>query len=187
MPVVPFCRNPTGVVPSGKSAAHSGPSPPTRGTLRDRYETWAGDAMAVSDRSARDRADERLRCGRESTWSRHPDADAKSAAMIRAGDGGQKAGAPRRARHKRENHRAGKAGSHRLSPWFLPPAFFSAGGPQVSVGTWPSLRPRISEGCENLAKLGRAGRREDDDGCRVGFDVVSYSQRAKSKGQSRCS
>ena len=145
MPVVPFCRNPTGVVPSGKSAAHSGPSPPTRGTLRDRYETWAGDAMAVSDRSARDRADERLRCGRESTWSRHPDADAKSAAMIRAGDGGQKAGAPRRARHKRENHRAGKAGSHRLSPWFLPPAFFSAGGPWVRPASGLPCASALSE------------------------------------------
>ncbi|WP_257169553.1 hypothetical protein [Bradyrhizobium sp. SRS-191] len=38
--------------------------------------------MAASDRSARDRADERFRCGRESAWSRHPDADAKPAGMM---------------------------------------------------------------------------------------------------------
>ncbi|WP_284423840.1 MULTISPECIES: hypothetical protein, partial [unclassified Bradyrhizobium] len=42
--------------------------------------------------------------------------------------------------------RAGRAGSYRLNLWYLPPAFFFAGGPQASAEAWPSLRPLFEEG-----------------------------------------
>jgi len=41
-------------------------------------------------------------------------------------------GAPRRARYKRENHRAGKAGLIRLNLWFSPRAFFRTGATGAS-------------------------------------------------------
>ncbi len=41
-------------------------------------------------------------------------------------------GAPRRARYKRENHRAGKAGLIRLNLWFSPRAFFCTGATGAS-------------------------------------------------------
>ncbi|MGC2774055.1 MAG: hypothetical protein WA418_00300 [Bradyrhizobium sp.] len=43
----------------------------------------------------------------------------------------KKPGAPGSARSSRQNHRAGNAGMPRLNLWYLPPAFFSAGGPWV--------------------------------------------------------
>ncbi len=61
---------------------------------------------------------------------------------------------PGRLRSKRENHRAGKAGRSRLHLWYLPPAFFLAGGPQASAGAWPSLRP-LHERVKRSARLGR--------------------------------
>ncbi len=61
---------------------------------------------------------------------------------------------PGRVRSKRENHRAGKAGRSRLHLWYLPPAFFLAGGPQASAGAWPSLRP-LHERVKRSARLGR--------------------------------
>jgi len=59
----------------------------------------------------------------------------------RAGDGGQKA------RCTRENAKQPLKPSRRegrivrLDLWYLPPAFFSAGGPRASVEVRPSLRP----------------------------------------------
>jgi hypothetical protein len=61
------------------------------------------------------------------------------------GDGDNKVRSPGRARSKPSNHCAGKAGSIRLSLWFLPRAFFYARGPWVSVDTRSSLRP-LNEG-----------------------------------------
>ncbi len=61
---------------------------------------------------------------------------------------------PGRVRSKRESHRAGKAGRSRLHLWYLPPAFFLAGGPQASAGAWPSLRP-LHERVKRSARLGR--------------------------------
>ncbi|WP_315782689.1 hypothetical protein [Bradyrhizobium sp. SZCCHNPS1003] len=67
-------------------------------------------------------------------WSWHPDADAKSVLMRKGAvpmTVAKKPGAPGRTRSSRSNHRAGNAGMSRLNLWFLPPAFFSAGGPWV--------------------------------------------------------
>jgi hypothetical protein len=73
---------------------------PVRGTLRDRHERWARDAMDA----ARHQTNDAIADG-EVVWSRRPDAGAKSAKTLSrlAGDGGKKARSPR-------NHRAGNAG-----------------------------------------------------------------------------
>ncbi|SMX55365.1 Protein of unknown function [Bradyrhizobium sp. ORS 285] len=51
----------------------------------------------------------------------------------------------------------GGPGLVRLNLWYLPPAFFSAGGPRASVGARPSLRPLMEEG-ERGSMLGREKR-----------------------------
>jgi hypothetical protein len=72
----------------------------------------------------------------------------------------KKPGAPRRAQSKPLDHRAGKAGSTRLSLWFLPRAFPVARGPRVPAGTRPSLHP-LTSGGSCLAQFGCRMRREN--------------------------
>jgi hypothetical protein len=67
---------------------------PMRGTLRDRHERWAGDAVdvSVSQRANHLPTNDAIMDG-EIVWSWHPGADAKSAdSDERAGDGGKNAG-----------------------------------------------------------------------------------------------
>jgi hypothetical protein len=79
-------------------------------------------------------------------------------------DGGQKAGAPGRTRSSRSNHRAGNAGMSRLNLWYLPPAFFSAGGPWGRPA--PGIPRALSlERAGPSAKLGRDQRCEMAKSC----------------------
>ena len=82
-------------------------------------------------RSARERADERLMADVKSRGPGAPTLALSLRVMIPKATVANKPGTPRRARYKRENHRAGNAGMSRLNLWYLPPAFFSAGGPWV--------------------------------------------------------
>ena len=86
--------------------------------------------MGVSDCSAVTRADEQFGTHGEIVWSWPPDAEVTLAVMIRRSRG-QDSPVPGESTYKPSNHRAGNAGMSRLNLWFLPPAFFSAGGPWV--------------------------------------------------------
>ncbi|CCD94343.1 hypothetical protein BRAO375_3470019 [Bradyrhizobium sp. ORS 375] len=57
----------------------------------------------------------------------------------------------------------GGPGLVRLNLWYLPPAFFSAGGPRASVGARPSLRPLMEEGeREDQCSDAKRGREDDE-------------------------
>src|SRR3954447_13435580 len=65
----------------------------------------------------------------------------------------RKPGAPGRTRSSRSTIAQGGPG-FRLNLWYLPPAFFSAGGPRASVEVRPSLRPHGFRGSHDVS-LGR--------------------------------
>ncbi|MGJ5179062.1 hypothetical protein ACQR16_12770 [Bradyrhizobium oligotrophicum] len=89
--------------------------------------------MAAVCHGARKRADERQIVDGQVVWSWHPDAGVKSAPMpsgIAWMTGANKPG-PRGEREAAEKPTAQGMPDDRLNLWYLPPAFFSAGGPWV--------------------------------------------------------
>ena len=91
----------------------------------------------------------------------HPDADATLAAALTccAGNGDQKARRTGETTKQPLNHRAGKAGSFRLSLWFLPRAFCSHGGRgcQSALGLPCALRTHGGDDDGNASGLAAAG------------------------------
>ena len=62
-----------------------------------------------------------------------------------ADDGGQKARRTGENAKQPSNHRAGKAGCSGSDLWYLPPAFFSAGGPWVRPASGLPCASALSE------------------------------------------
>jgi hypothetical protein len=77
--------------------------PRSRGAHRDRHERWVRDAMGAAGCSMLVMPTNNPAAHGQVARSRHPDADVNLVSMLRrrAGDGGQKAGAPRRTRSSR--------------------------------------------------------------------------------------
>ncbi|CAL74877.1 hypothetical protein BRADO0961 [Bradyrhizobium sp. ORS 278] len=91
----------------------------------------------------RSRADERHGADVKSQRAGTPMLVLRSRRRLRAARAmvANKPGAPGRLRISVKTIAQGRPGVLRLHLWYLLPAFVLAGGPQASVGAWPSLRP----------------------------------------------
>ena len=141
---------------------------PQRGRFAVVTDVGCGMRWACRVAARVSRADERSRCDGEVAWFWHPGADAKSAMMLvhRRKRRGQDSRSPGRARINRNTIAQGGSGVSRPNLWYLPPAFFVAGGP------WERPAPDLpcalchQEGDQSRTNSG-AMRRENKSACLV--------------------
>ncbi|SMX60235.1 hypothetical protein BRAD285_5430 [Bradyrhizobium sp. ORS 285] len=117
----------------------------------------------------------------EVVWSWPLDAEVCATRQRRVvANGGKNADPQGEHEGHRKTIRAGKAGSVRLYSWYLPPAFFSAGGPRASAEVRPSPRPLVfQEGHDRCTTRARVPREDDDaSGCHV-METVSHTLRCR--------
>jgi hypothetical protein len=99
LPVVPICRGPPRLILHPNQWLHFARLVPQRGALRDRHGRWEWDAMDAHRRARLTCATSGVCADGEVVWSWRSDAGAK-VAELSAGDGGNQAWSPGRARRK---------------------------------------------------------------------------------------